>query len=77
MEKKAGVSRKEKGTVKWFSNRRGFGFIRWLEDREAFVHYTDIRAYGYRALREGQEVEFDAVQGAKGWRAVNVKVLPA
>jgi CspA family cold shock protein len=63
------------GTVKWFNNAKGFGFI-GRDDREAdvFVHYTAILGEGYRALNEGDVVEFEIVEGPKGPQAANVKV---
>jgi CspA family cold shock protein len=63
------------GTVKWFNNAKGFGFI-GRDDREAdvFVHYTAILGEGYRALNEGDAVEFEIVEGPKGPQAANVKV---
>jgi CspA family cold shock protein len=62
-----------KGTVKWFSNDKGFGFIT-PEDgsKDCFVHHTAIRGDGFRTLAEGARVEFDVVQGAKGPAAENV-----
>jgi cold shock protein len=63
------------GTVKWFNNAKGFGFI-GRDDREddVFVHYTAILGEGYRALNEGDAVEFQIVEGPKGRQAANVKV---
>ena len=63
------------GTVKWFNNAKGFGFI-GRDDREddVFVHYTAILGEGYRALNEGDAVEFEIVEGPKGRQAANVKV---
>jgi cold shock protein len=63
------------GTVRWFNNEKGFGFI-GRDDREAdvFVHYTAILGEGYRALNEGDAVEFEIVEGPKGPQAANVKV---
>jgi CspA family cold shock protein len=63
------------GTVKWFNNAKGFGFI-GRDDREddVFVHYTAILGEGYRALNEGEAVEFEIVEGPKGRQAANVKV---
>jgi len=62
-----------KGTVKWFNNEKGFGFIT-REDggKDCFVHHTAISGDGYRSLNEGDRVEFDEVQGAKGPAAANV-----
>jgi len=61
------------GTVKWFSNEKGYGFISRPDGDEVFVHYTAIAGDGYRSLNEGQEVEFDIVDGPKGQQAANVR----
>ncbi len=61
-----------KGTVKWFSSQKGYGFITPEEGNDVFVHYSAIQGDGYKALEEGQEVEFDIEQGAKGEQATNV-----
>ena len=60
------------GRVKWFNDTKGFGFIERKEGEEIFVHYTAIRAEGYKTLAEGQEVEFDIYEGNKGPEAQNV-----
>jgi CspA family cold shock protein len=64
---------REKGSVKWFNNAKGFGFIT-LPDRpdDVFVHFRAIEGDGYKTLAEGQEVEFDLVEGPKGLQAENV-----
>lgn len=65
-----------KGTVKWFNDAKGFGFItREDGQKDVFVHFSAIQANGFRSLREGQEVEFDVVQGQKGPAAENVTKL--
>jgi CspA family cold shock protein len=62
------------GTVKWFSDEKGFGFITPDEaGKDLFVHHSAIQADGYRSLAEGQKVTFDAEQGQKGPQAVNVR----
>ena len=63
------------GTVKWFSNEKGFGFIERSDGEYVFVHFTAIAGDGYRSLAEGQSVEFDIVDGPKGKQAANVKPL--
>ncbi len=60
------------GTVKWFNDSKGFGFITSSEGQDLFVHHSDIVAEGYRTLEEGAKVEFEVVQGEKGPRAKNV-----
>ncbi len=61
------------GTVKWFNDAKGFGFITPENgDKDCFVHHTAIKADGFRSLAEGDKVEFDIVQGAKGPAAENV-----
>jgi len=64
-----------KGTVKWFNNSKGYGFIERDNGDELFVHFSGIKGQGFRTLREGQAVEFDIEQDAKGPRAVNVTPL--
>jgi CspA family cold shock protein len=61
------------GTVKWFNDAKGFGFITQEGGRDLFVHHTAIIADGFRSLTEGEQVEFDAVQGPKGLQAANVR----
>ena len=64
------------GKVKWFNETKGFGFIE-VEGggKDVFVHHSAITGSGFKALREGEEVEFDVTQGPKGPQASNVKVL--
>jgi CspA family cold shock protein len=63
------------GTVKWFSNEKGYGFIEREGGDDVFVHFSAIQSEGYRSLTEGQRVEFEVVQGNKGLQASNVQVL--
>nr|WP_282705993.1 cold-shock protein [Desulfatibacillum aliphaticivorans] len=60
------------GTVKWFNDKKGFGFIEREEGGDVFVHYSAIVGNGFRSLAEGQKVEFTVVQGAKGPAAEEV-----
>jgi CspA family cold shock protein len=60
------------GTVKWFSNEKGYGFIARPEGEDVFVHFSAIAGEGYKTLTEGQAVEFEVVQGPKGLQAANV-----
>jgi cold shock protein len=63
------------GTVKWFNDRKGYGFIEQEDGPDVFVHHTGIAAEGFRTLNEGDQVTFDVEQGQKGLSAVNVKVV--
>jgi len=64
------------GTVKWFSNEKGYGFIeRGQGEEDVFVHFSAITMDGYKSLAEGQRVEFDVVQGDKGLQATNVQPI--
>lgn len=64
-----------KGTVKWFNNQKGYGFISDEAGNDVFVHYSGLNMDGFKSLEEGQEVEYDVTEGAKGPQAVNVTRL--
>ncbi|RKN84963.1 cold shock domain-containing protein [Paenibacillus ginsengarvi] len=61
-----------KGTVKWFNAEKGYGFIRSDDGEDLFVHFSAIQGDGFKSLDEGQEVEFDKVDGDRGPQAANV-----
>jgi CspA family cold shock protein len=63
------------GTVKWFNNEKGFGFIAVDGGEDVFVHYSAVQSDGYRSLEEGQRVEFEVTQGAKGPQADAVRIV--
>ena len=63
------------GTVKWFNDSKGFGFIAQEDGEDVFVHHSAITMPGYRSLQENQKVEFDIQQGPKGLQAANVRPL--
>ncbi len=60
------------GKVKWFSSEKGYGFLERAEGGDVFVHFSAIQDQGFKTLTEGQEVEFDIVEGARGPQAANV-----
>ncbi|MCY4546282.1 MAG: cold shock domain-containing protein [Gemmatimonadetes bacterium] len=62
----------ERGTVKWFNERKGFGFIARDDGDDVFVHYSAIVAQGFKTLNEGDEVTFEITEGPKGLQAANV-----
>mgnify|MGYP000173800834 CR=1 FL=1 len=64
-----------KGTVKWFNNSKGYGFISQESGGDVFVHHSEIQGSGFKTLKEGQQVEFEIRQGPKGDQAVNVVAL--
>jgi CspA family cold shock protein len=64
-----------RGRVKWFNEKKGYGFIEQENGEDIFVHYTAIVGKGFRTLRQGQEVEFEIVMGPKGPQAANVTIL--
>mgnify|MGYP000358184632 CR=1 FL=1 len=63
------------GTVKWFNDAKGFGFITRESGPDVFVHFSSITGNGFKSLQEGMQVEFDVVDGKKGDQAANVRVL--
>lgn len=69
------MSARENGTVKWFNNSKGYGFIQRDQGGDVFVHYRAIRGDGYRTLEEGARVEFTVTQGQKGLQAEDVSVV--
>ena len=69
------MTERETGTVKWFNDGKGYGFISREEGEDVFVHYSAIEGEGFRTLREGQQVEFSVEQGPKGLQAANVRAL--
>ena len=62
----------EQGTVKWFNDAKGFGFISRQTGEDVFVHFSAIQSNGFRSLKEGQAVQSNVVKGPKGWQAENV-----
>jgi CspA family cold shock protein len=69
------MSEREVGTVKWFNNTKGYGFIARDSGPDVFVHFSAIQSTGYRSLEEGQKVEFTIEKGQKGLQAAEVTVL--
>jgi CspA family cold shock protein len=65
-----------KGTVKWFNNAKGYGFLGRDDGPDVFIHYSSITTEGYKSLQEGDTVEFEIVQGQKGPQAANVSKVP-
>lgn len=66
---------KQQGRVKWFNSAKGYGFIQADDGKDVFVHFSAIRADGYRTLQEGEKVEFIVTQGKKGLQAEDVEIL--
>ena len=69
------MSERVTGTVKWFNNNKGYGFIEQTDGPDVFVHYSAIQADGFRSLEEGQKVEFAIAEGPKGPQAVDVMII--
>ena len=69
------MAEKENGTVKWFNDAKGYGFISRETGDDVFVHHSDVEGEGFRSLHENQQVEFAVEQGPKGLRAVSVRAL--
>ncbi len=65
----------EQGTVKWFNDAKGYGFITRMTGGDVFVHFSAIQSSGFRTLQEGQAVQFEVTKGPKGLQAENVQVL--
>src|SRR6185312_2302683 len=65
----------EQGTVKWFNDAKGFGFLSRENGEDVFVHHTAIQANGFRSLHEGQRVQCNVTKGPKGWQAENVQIV--
>jgi CspA family cold shock protein len=63
----------EQGTVKWFNDAKGFGFITRDKGEDVFVHFSAIQSGGFRSLQEGQRVQFNVTKGPKGWQAQDVQ----
>jgi CspA family cold shock protein len=75
IREKGNCNTMETGTVKWFNDAKGYGFISRQNGEDVFVHFSAIQSSGFRSLQEGQQVQFDVVKGPKGWQAENVKAL--
>ena len=69
------MSDRETGTVKWFNNAKGFGFIERQDGEDVFVHFNQLRGEGYRSLNDGQQVEFTVTKTDKGFQAEDVQPL--
>jgi CspA family cold shock protein len=65
----------EQGTVKWFNDAKGFGFISRQNGEDVFAHYSAITSSGFKSLQEGQAVQFNVVKGPKGWQAADIQPL--
>ena len=69
------MAERESGTVKWFNDGKGYGFVTRDAGDDVFVHYSEIEGGGFRSLAEGQRVEFEVEQGQKGLQAVRVRAV--
>ncbi len=69
------MSERVQGTVKWFNDGKGYGFIEREDGDDVFVHYNSLQGEGFKSLKEGQRVEFTLEQGEKGPQAVDVAVI--
>ncbi len=65
----------EQGTVKWFNDAKGYGFVSRSNGEDVFVHFSAIQSAGFKSLQEGQAVQFEVVKGPKGLQADNVQLL--
>jgi CspA family cold shock protein len=65
----------EQGTVKWFNDAKGFGFISRQNGEDVFAHYSAITSSGFKSLQEGQAVQFNVIKGPKGWQAADIQPL--
>jgi cold shock protein len=74
-EKKKEYQMAEQGTVKWFNDAKGYGFLSRQTGEDVFVHFSAIQAGGFKSLQEGQAVRFDVTKGPKGWQAENVQAV--
>jgi CspA family cold shock protein len=70
-----GRKQMEQGTVKWFNDAKGFGFISRQNGEDVFAHYSAIASSGFKSLQEGQAVQFNVVKGPKGWQAADIQPL--
>lgn len=75
--KESTMENREVGTVKWFNNAKGFGFILRNDGEDVFVHFRSIRGEGYRTLKQGSNVEFNLIESQKGLQAEDVVALEA
>jgi CspA family cold shock protein len=74
-ERNRTIKMAEQGTVKWFNDAKGYGFISRQNGEDVFVHFSAIQAGGFKSLQEGQAVQFDVTKGPKGWQAENVQAV--